>query len=364
MESKAICIDKIDQDILKLLDYNFNEKEEEFENIPIDKSVLIIWRVEKLKLIKVPESSFGTFYEGDTFLILKINPNEKEYNIHIWIGNESSKDEMEFVSFKVFQLDNKFGNKGNIIYENQDNESSLFLSYFPCFYINKGGVDPFQGNSDKSTIKARLFQVHSKGANIKLYQVSINKKSLNSTDSFLFDIGVKVFIWKGKESSGFSKFHVNVLSEKIKAQRYGKVQIVSIDEVCTLEKEKKNLEEFEDLLKRFEEEYKEVQKKEEKTEAKDNNIRMMMKLSDESGKLLLSEVPYELDSLNSNDSFLIDRGDEIIIWVGNKTSKNEKRYGRFYANRYLVKQKRPLNLPILVINEGKLSKKFDECFSK
>lgn len=362
MEKKKIYIDEISEDIQGLLVYNFEERDQEFEQIKnYNNPLLLIWRVEKLQLIKDPESYNSIFYSGDSYLILKINSEESKI-IHIWVGKESSKDEIQFVNFKAFQLDCHLGNSCSIIYENQGRESSLFLSYFPNYSINEGGIDAFLESSQTSTIKAKLLHVHSKGAKITLKQVPINKKSLDSTDTFLFDTGAKIFIWRGSQSNGFEKFHVNVLSEKVKAKRYGKSEIIAIDEDCSREKEKKDMAEFYDLLQRFEED--KIEEKINEKGEKENFTRKIMKLSDESGKLQLTEEIYERSSLNSNDTFLIDRGDAIIIWIGKNTTKNEKRYGRFYANRYLVKEKRPIHLNIIVINEGKLTEELDKCFNK
>ena len=66
----------------------------------------------------------------------------------------------------------------------------------------------------------------------------------------------------------------------------------------------------------------------------------MMKLSDSNGKLEMSNVEYAKHSLKSEDAFLIDRGDNIFIWVGNGASKNEKRFGLIYAKKYQNQEKR------------------------
>ena len=106
---------------------------------------------------------------------------------------------------------------------------------------------------------------------------------------------------------------------------------------------------------------------EEMTIEKKENIydgpKKMMKLSDEKGKFELSDVPYSKDSLHSNDSFLIDRGDALIIWIGKDASKKEKRYARLYANKYISSENRTKGLPIYVTVEGKKNNELDRCFA-
>ena len=90
--------------------------------------------------------------------------------------------------------------------------------------------------------------------------------------------------------------------------------------------------------------------------------KVMMKLSDENGKFEMSEVPYNKDSLKSQDSFLVDRGDALVIWIGKEASKNEKKFARFYANKYIKQENRSSKLPIYIINEGRVSQELDKCF--
>ena len=86
-------IDIINEDIQKLLSYNFDEKEPEFDSIKSDKPLLAIWKSVDLKLQKIDESNHGTFFDADSYLILNIKSSE-EKNAHIWTGKKSSKEEI------------------------------------------------------------------------------------------------------------------------------------------------------------------------------------------------------------------------------------------------------------------------------
>lgn len=65
-------IDIINEEIQKLLSYNFEEKEPEFDSIKSEKSSLIIWRIDNLKLERIPEGNIGIFRDGYSYLILNI----------------------------------------------------------------------------------------------------------------------------------------------------------------------------------------------------------------------------------------------------------------------------------------------------
>ena len=350
-------IDIVNEEIQKLISYNFDEKEPEFDSIKTDKPLLIIWKSVDLKLQKIAEKDHGTFYDADSYLILNIKSPEEKY-AHIWTGRKSSKEEISFTSFKALQLDSKLENNCVVLYESEGNESELFKSYFKFFTILKGGIEEAQQSIDDQQYKARLFHVHSSGANIQSKQISINKKNLDSGDVYMLDTGLKVFIYIGKGSNSFEKFHLSCMVEKIKEVRQNKAIIISIDESCELnENDVKHKNEFEEFLQKFEEDIKETDEQ----NKIDKNYRKMMKLSDENGKLELTDVEYKKESLVSQDSFLIDRGDAIIIWIGKEASKKEKKFAKFYANKHISKENRS-GLSVIIVNEGKLSSELDKCF--
>ena len=70
----------------------------------------------------------------------------------------------------------------------------------------------------------------------------------------------------------------------------------------------------------------------------------------------MTEVAFGKESLDTNDTFLIDNGKMIDIWCGKGASKQEKRMGIPYAQKYKETCTDKLNSPIVLISEG--SKKF------
>lgn len=49
---------------------------------------LQIWRIEKMELVQVPESLFGSFYVGDAYLVLRTvkEKNSCFFDLHYWLG--------------------------------------------------------------------------------------------------------------------------------------------------------------------------------------------------------------------------------------------------------------------------------------
>ena len=346
-------IDEISEDVQKLIDYNFDQVDPEFNSLQLDKPTFIIWRIEKLKLKKWPKDQNGVFYQGDSFLVLNIKSREQMY-AHVWTGNQSSKDEISFVNFKVLQLDKKLENNLVIYYESQGKESELFKSYFDFFTVIKGGVDADLEQYKSENYRGKLFHVHSKGSKIQSREIGINRRNLDSGDVYLLDIGLKVFIWTGKKANSYEKFHMGCIAQKIKDIRHNKVTVVTLYED---DQDEKNKKEFDDYLDKYEE------SDFEKQQSFNSSFKKMMKLSDENGKLELTEVPYDRNNLKSEDSFLVDRGDAIIIWVGSKASISEKRFARFFANKYVNTESRNPSMPVYITSETKAGKELEKCFS-
>ena len=71
-------------------------KNKEWENAGTEDG-LDIWRVEKLNVKRIPKEQHGQFYDGDSYIVLrtkKLSGNEFAWNIHFWLGSQSSIDEI------------------------------------------------------------------------------------------------------------------------------------------------------------------------------------------------------------------------------------------------------------------------------
>ena len=92
------------------------------------------------------------------------------------------------------------------------------------------------------------------------------------------------------------------------------------------------------------------------------NPQKMFRLSDAEGTLTMTEVKFAKESLDTNDSFLIDNGKMIYIWCGLKASRDEKRFGLPYAKKYRESLGEDIFCPIVLINEGSNKFSIDKAF--
>uniref|UniRef100_A0A8B9WNR9 Capping actin protein, gelsolin like n=1 Tax=Bos mutus grunniens TaxID=30521 RepID=A0A8B9WNR9_BOSMU len=91
---------------------------------------LHIWRVEKLKPVPVAPENYGIFFSGDSYLVLHNGPEELSH-LHLWIGQQSSRDEQGGCAILAVHLNTLLGERPVQHRESQGNESDLFMSYFP-----------------------------------------------------------------------------------------------------------------------------------------------------------------------------------------------------------------------------------------
>lgn len=172
-----------------------------------------IWRVNKFELEEIPEADHGSFYEGDSYIVLHMHPgpggdsspDKLEMDIHFWLGKESSQDEQGAAALLSVALDQAFGDRPVQHREVHGEESPEFQSIFRkhggLMYLS-GGVDSgFSHVDPDAEMKAlsespRLF--HVKGSkNPTAEEVEAKATSLNEGDCFVLDAGNELFLWSG-----------------------------------------------------------------------------------------------------------------------------------------------------------------------
>ena len=56
-----------------------------------------VWRIEKFQVVEWPKAKHGTFYSGDSYIVLhtyhKGGKGAMTWDVHFWIGKDSSQDE-------------------------------------------------------------------------------------------------------------------------------------------------------------------------------------------------------------------------------------------------------------------------------
>ena len=118
----------------------------------------MVFRVQKMKLVEVPELEWGRFYSGDCYLVY--DGRFGSSNIFYWLGSDSSLDEQAVVAIKAVELDTLFQGLPVQHREVEGSESRAFRKLFPGGIVTmKGGHDSGLKCVKAEDHVARLFQV-------------------------------------------------------------------------------------------------------------------------------------------------------------------------------------------------------------
>jgi len=311
------------------------------------KAGLEVWRVKAFKLQEVPAKLQGTFYSGDSYIVLRTigTPNSKEfsYDVHFWIGSESSQDEVGTAAYKTVELDDFLGGKPVQHREVDGHESVQFLTYFKDgLRVLSGGFDTGFAHVKPEEYRPRLLQVHGDKKYIAVSEVPLDVKSLNSGDPFILDKGTDIYIWIPSGAQILEKSRVGQVARAISDERPGNQTIHQQEEEGAF--------------------WKALGFSGPQTvsppvaEEKSVEVRKLFKLSDASGKLTFEKIAEGKDvnkaALKSDDVFIVDLGYHVFAWVGKNASAAERKNALQHAQQYLTQRGGNPATPITRIPEG------------
>ncbi|KAI3636638.1 hypothetical protein MIR68_005327 [Amoeboaphelidium protococcarum] len=311
-----------------------------------------IWRIEKFKVVAWPKESYGEFYSGDSYIILrtyKAKPEDEkfQFDVHFWLGRETSQDEAGTAAYKTVELDDCLGGQPVQHREVQGYESELFLSYFPKMKILDGGVESGFKHVKPEEYRPRLLHIKGTRGHIVVQEVALEASSLNSGDVFVLDAGLNIYQFNGATSNGVERMKAMELCSALSQDRKSaKVVVYGEDDADATP--------FWQLIGGKKAIKSAGDGGDDKAAVK-NVAKRLMRLSDASGKIEFKEEAtgvIKKSMLDGNDVFIFDNAAEVFAWVGKKTTPQEKRLALQYAQDYLVKYNRPAYTPISRVLEG------------
>jgi len=235
------------------------------------------------------------------------------------------------------------------------------LDLFPKVTILDGGVDSGFRHVKPEDYKPRLLHVSGYQKHVQVSQVPLKIESLNDSDTFVLDAGLKIWQFNGTKSSAWEKRKANAIVDELTASRNGKVQKSYIIDGLK-DKGSPLIEEFWNF---FGGRPNEIKDEPEVKEAPEIEL-SLHHLSDASGVMEINEVSrgkLDKSKLNSDDTFIVDAGSQVFVWIGKSSTKNEKREAMAYAVRYLGEQGRSADVPICRIIDGQETAEFWQAFS-
>jgi len=322
-----------------------------------------VWRIEKFKVVHWPNESYGSFYDGDSYIVLNTysNPENKDkllYNVHFWLGSKTSQDEMGTAAYKTVELDDLLGDLPVQYREVQGSESDAFLAVFGGkISIMCGGIDSGFKKVKPEDYKPRL--MHMKGKKtIRVTEVPLAVASLNDGDVFLLDAGLILYQWNGKSAGIYEKRKAAETVEALKKERNSKPKSVIIDSV----------EKNPDFWKILGTDGSPPAKVADATsdDIKVEKRRILIEVSDKTGSLVQTKVAEgaacKKSLLKTDEVFIYDVGEFIYCWIGKGASKEERSNGITIATTYLKTSGLPASTPLSRVMEGNEPKAFKDYF--
>lgn len=232
-------------------------------------------------------------------------------------------------------------------------ESGLFKSYFKTISLLEGGADTGFRHVKPTEYQPRLMHFHGDKKRVTVMEVPLSRKSLDSSDVFILDLGLEIYQWNGKTCNKDEKFKAVQYLQSVKSERGGKPKVESLDE-----RELSPGHKFYTALP-------DVEVEGQETEDDSDFQPTLLRVSDEGGSLettLVAEGKLSRDSLDPKDVFIADTGKECFVWIGSGASEGENKNAMPYAHNYLMKTKHPL-VPVTCIKEGRETGSFLAIFS-
>jgi len=193
-----------------------------------------VWRIEKFKVVAWPKDQYGSFYNGDAYIILETYKDKDDkgkeldklkYDIYFWLGKQSTQDERGTAAYKTVELDDLLDGQAHQHRVVESKESKHFLQLFSTLHIMEGGVGTGFNHVKPKEYKHRLLAVLGQKARfVKVQQVPLKRESLNDGEVFILDGGETLWQWQGKSATIWEKQKANELTERLVSSRNGKAK--------------------------------------------------------------------------------------------------------------------------------------------
>lgn len=314
---------------------------------------LKIWVIQNFEKVPVPQSHYGQFHSGDSYILLYTYSKNRaeQYIIYFWLGNDSTVDEKASAALLSKELDDSFGGKPIQVRVTQGKEPSHFRQLFKGkLIIHAGGhASGFKNSNEQNTYDTDgMALFHVKGTNsLNTYGVQVPEiaSSLNSQDAFVLVTPSHVFVWLGIAAND-DELAVAVNIAGVLAGDYnnsGGREIVTV-------KEGQESDEFWAALG-GKMDYSQFSPED---TALPRDARLFQ-ASTASGSFRVDEiVNFDQSDLNDEDVFLLDTFTQVFVWIGFKSTQEEKIKAFDVARKFVTDANdgRDHDIPIITVHAG------------
>jgi len=337
-----------------------------------------VWRIEKFKVKAWPVERYGEFYRGDSYIILntyKDQSQDVKYNVHFWLGKETTQDEAGTAAYKTVELDDFLGDLPVQFRECDGHENKEFKDLFPQMTVLDGGIDSGFNHVEPEVYEPRLLHITDdhgklkKMGSVKVIQESLQVESLNDHDCFILDLGETLLQFHPPLCSFREKYKSGQVMAKIAAERFGRVKkTYTVDWHDNPAISAAAAQFWNAFGGKPPREVLAQHTEEEIQEELSAGPRILYHVSDETGEMKVEEVArgdvLDRGMLLSDDCFILDLGNEVFVWCGGGANKNELKESMVMAVQFLTQSGRPMYTPVIRVIEGHEPERFWMAFEQ
>jgi len=301
-----------------------------------------------------PKDKFGSFFSGDSYIVLntykKKGSDALAWEVHFWLGKHTTQDKAGTAAYKTVELDDKIATYGGHAAQHrevQGHESHLFLSYFNDHIIlMEGGTEGGFRHTEPEKYDPRL--LHFKGKKkIRTTQVDLKRESLNSSDVFVLDLGLKIYQFNGAKSTPMERSKAAQWCIQVEKERNGLAKHSVLDETQK------------DIPSDFWQPLggagaiaaSDPDPPNEEEPHPDHKTLFKLEGEDKFTQLAVGR-DVKKSFLQSNDILILDTRAEVFCWVGKHAAVDNKKHALQYAQKYVTVHNKPVFIHISRILEG------------
>jgi len=304
---------------------------------------LHIWRIQQFKVVAINKQTYGSFYDGDSYIVLHsyVGGGDKLFHdAHFWLGTETSQDESGTAAYKTVELDDYLHGEASQHREVQGYESDLFKTYFPKgIQLLHGGVETGFHHVQHHEYKPRLLEIYG-GKHPVSSEVPLAISSLNSQDVFILDGGLHLYQFIGQHSSILERGKATQIVQGIEESREGKPEKHVLHEGDTSH----SALHFWKILGADSPQPIAATSSRQADNKPTPKKELYRLFEDAAGKLEVTTIGTNGDIkkalLKEDDVFILDLGAHVFVWFGLKASPKEKKEKDFIMHKIslLVKE--------------------------
>uniref|UniRef100_W5MAW0 Gelsolin-like domain-containing protein n=1 Tax=Lepisosteus oculatus TaxID=7918 RepID=W5MAW0_LEPOC len=289
---------------------------------------LQIWRIENMDLKPVPKPLHGSFFTGDSYIVLQTTA-APSYNIHMWLGEWASALSSHAQTRRLRLFPVSCTRRFPALLE-------CLLGYLSQMHkkFQIGGVA--SGFKHVVTNDANVKRLlHIKGRRIiRATEVDLSWGSFNKGDCFIIDLGKDIYQWCGSECNRFERLKASQVAIDIRNnERNGRAKITMVEEDAEPQEIIAILGAKPGIPPGGPDD--------EAVETANKNKGSLYMVSDATGSMKTSLVaqssPFKQAMLSPDECYILDNGvdNKLFLWKGSNANTGERKAAMKTAEQFI-----------------------------